>query len=120
MFDRLENISLLDEDQIGLLREALEPNELAAMLSELPAAARQALQAIERAVEADDVDEVRRAAHVLKGAASSFGAARLAEIARRIELDVPSIADIRRIVPLLVEIIAKTTAALPIEAGKPV
>jgi HPt (histidine-containing phosphotransfer) domain-containing protein len=119
MFDRLEKISLLDEDQIGLLREALEPDELAAMLSELPLAAQQALEAIKAAVESAELDEARRAAHVLKGAASSFGAARLAEVARTIELDHPSIADVDRIMPLLVEIIAQTTAALPLQTGKP-
>lgn len=119
MSDRLENIPLLDEDQIGLLREALEPEELAAMLSELPLAARHALEAIEAAVGSAELGEVRRAAHVLKGAASSFGAARLAEIARKIELELPSIEDVHGIMPLLVEIIAKTTAALPPEARKP-
>ncbi|WKA29844.1 Hpt domain-containing protein [Bradyrhizobium roseum] len=119
MLDRLENISLLDDEQIGLLREALEPDELAAMLSELPLAARHALAAIEAAVKSAELDEARRAAHVLKGAASSFGAARLAEVARAIELDLPSIADIDRTMPLLVEIIAQTTAALPLRTGKP-
>lgn len=119
MPDRLENISLLDDDQIGLLREALEPEELAAMLSELPLTAHQALEAIEAAVGSEELEEARRAAHVLKGAASSFGAARLAEIARRIELELPSLADVGGIMPLLVETIANTTAALPPEARKP-
>ena len=118
MSDQLENIPLLDEDQIGLLREALDPDELAGMLSELPMAARVAREAIEVAVESEQLDEARRAAHVLKGAASSFGAARLAEVARKIELDLPSIADIDRIMPLLVEIIAQTTAALPLRTRK--
>ena len=119
MPDRLENISLLDEDQIGLLRDALEPDELAGMLSELPLTAHQALEAIEAAVRSAELSEVQRAAHVLKGAASSFGAARLAEIARRIELELPSVADVNGILPLLVETIAKTSAALPLEARKP-
>lgn len=118
MLDRLENISLLDDDQIGLLREALEPDELAAMLSELPVTAREALEAIETAVGSAELDEARRAAHVLKGAASSFGAARLAELARKIELELPSIADIGRVMPLLVETIAETTAALPLGTRK--
>lgn len=116
MPDRIENISLIDEDQIGLLREALEPEQLAAMLSELPLAARQALEAIEAAVGSTQLVEVRRAAHVLKGAASSFGAARLAEIARKIELELPSIEDVDGIMPLLVETIAKTNAALSLES----
>lgn len=120
MPDHLESISVLDDDQIGLLREALEPEDLAAMLSEFPLTARRALEAIEAAVGSEELAEARRAAHVLKGAASSFGAARLAEIARRIELELSSIEDVDGIMPSLVETIAKTTAALPLEAGRPV
>ena len=119
MSDQLENIPLLDEDQIGLLREALDPDELAGMLSELPLAARLAREAIEAAVGSEQLEEARRAAHVLKGAASSFGAARLAEIARKIELELPSIEVVDGIMPLLIETIAQTTAALPLEARKP-
>ena len=118
MLDRLENISLLDDDQIGLLREALDPDELAAMLSDLPVTAGQALEAIERAAEAEDLAEVRRAAHALKGAASSFGAAGLTEVARWMELEMSSMADVDRAIPFLIETIARTTAALPIETRK--
>jgi HPt (histidine-containing phosphotransfer) domain-containing protein len=112
------DIPLLDEDQIGLLREALDPDELAGMLSELPLAARLACEAIEAAVGSEQLEEAQRAAHVLKGTASSFGAARLAEIARKIELELPSIEVVDGIMPLLIETIAKTTAALPLEARK--
>lgn len=119
MLDRLNSIPLLDDDQIGLLREALDPGELAAMFSDLPLAARQALEAIGTAVGSQNLDEVRRAAHVLKGTAGSFGAARLAEIARVIELELPSIVEVDQAMPLLLETIAKTTAALPLDAKAP-
>src|SRR5262249_18016398 len=108
MLDRLDHISLIDDDQIGLLRDALDPDELAAMLSELPLAARQTVEAMKAAAGSQELEGVRRAAHILKGTASSFGAARLAEIAREIELELPSIAEIDRIMPLLIETIAKT------------
>jgi histidine phosphotransfer protein HptB len=120
MSDRLKDISLLDDDQIGLLREALDQDALAAMLSELPLAARQAHAAIEQAVGSQNLGEARRAAHLLKGTSSSFGAARLAEVARRIEFESSSISDVERVMPLLVETIEKTTAALPIEARDPI
>ena len=119
MLNGLEMIPLLDDDQISLLREALDPDELAGMLSELPLAARVAREASEVAVGSKQLEEARRAAHALKGAASSFGAARLAEIARRIELELPSIEVVDGIMPLLIETIAKTTAALPLKARKP-
>jgi HPt (histidine-containing phosphotransfer) domain-containing protein len=119
MLDRLLTIPLLDDDQIGLLREALDPGELAAMFSDLPLAAQQALEAIGTATGSQNLDDVRRAAHVLKGTASSFGAARLAEIARVIELELASIAEVDQTMPLLVETVTRTTAALPLDTKAP-
>ena len=78
---------LLDQDQLDLLRAALDPGALRAMLAQLPAAAADALAAITAALAAGDLDGARKAAHVLKGSCSSLGAARLAEIARDTELD---------------------------------
>jgi histidine phosphotransfer protein HptB len=109
----LGQIALLDDAQIELLREALDEEELSAMFADLPAAARQSLRAIEAALEQDDLDQVRRAAHVLKGVASSFGAARLSSIARAIELELPSIDSVTKCVPLLIETVERTSAALP-------
>jgi HPt (histidine-containing phosphotransfer) domain-containing protein len=113
MFERFGQISLLDDAQLELLREALDEDELRAMLSELPEAARQAIDAIETSVAANDLDQARRSAHVLKGVASSFGAARLAAIAREIELELPSIASVATCVPWLIETVEQTAAAFP-------
>ncbi len=120
MFDRLGQISLLDDAQLELLREALDEDELRAMLSELPEAARQAIDAIETSVAANDLDQARRSAHVLKGVASSFGAARLAAIAREIELELPSIECIATCVPWLIETVEQTAAAFSGFAARPV
>jgi len=103
---------LLDAEQIELLREAMGPDELREMFAELPLHARQSQDAIEAALAAHDMDEARRAAHVLKGFASSFGAARLAAIGRLIELDTPSVIAMRQYMPALAETIEATSMRL--------
>jgi HPt (histidine-containing phosphotransfer) domain-containing protein len=106
------NVPLFDREQIELLREAMGPEDLGPMLAELPRHAVQSLDAIQAALTADDLDQTRRAAHVLRGFASSFGAARLAAIARAIELECPSVAVLRQCMPALVETIEATAAAI--------
>jgi HPt (histidine-containing phosphotransfer) domain-containing protein len=108
----LANEPLLDPVQIEMLREAMGPEDLGSMLAELPLHALQTRGAIEAALASEDLDQARREAHVLKGFASSFGAARLAAIAREMELDSPSITALRQCMPALIDIIEKTTAAL--------
>jgi histidine phosphotransfer protein HptB len=103
---------LFDMDQIALLRDALGEEDLRAMLSELPSAAEQACQNITTALASSDLEEARRVAHALKGVASSFGAARLAAIAREFELEATSIASMARRMPALAGTIDDTLAAL--------
>ncbi|MGY3454444.1 Hpt domain-containing protein [Bradyrhizobium sp. USDA 4353] len=106
------NVPLIDQDQLELLQAALDPAELRAMLAALPAAADEGLAAIEAALAARDLPDVRKAAHVLKGSSSSLGAARLAELARMIELDLATAEEIAAYLPLLGETIGATTDAL--------
>jgi HPt (histidine-containing phosphotransfer) domain-containing protein len=106
------NAPLLDPEQIELLRQAMGPEDLGAMLAELPQHALQSLDAIKAALAADDRDQTRRAAHVLKGFAGSFGAARLAAVARDMELECPSVKALRQCMPALVETIEATAAAI--------
>ena len=103
---------LLYQDQLDLLRAALDPGALRAMLAQLPAAAADSLAAITAALAAGDLDGARKAAHVLKGSCSSLGAARLAEIARDIELDRATTAEMAACLPLLSETIEATADAL--------
>lgn len=105
-------VDLFDEGQLGLLRDAIGSEELLAMLSDLPAAAEEAIQSIAAAVRTGDFLQARRAAHVLKGCASSFGAARLAAIAAEVELDLPTIGAIEQRLPALTECLELTAAAL--------
>jgi histidine phosphotransfer protein HptB len=104
---------LFDEAQIAALRDALGEEDLRAMLSELPSAAGQALHKIRTALVSSDLEAARRAAHALKGVASNFGAARLAAIARELELEATSIASISQHILVLADTIDKTLAALP-------
>jgi HPt (histidine-containing phosphotransfer) domain-containing protein len=103
---------LFDREQLDMLRDVLGPDELLAMLLQLPDAASQALDAIRVAIAADDVDEARRLAHMLKGFSSSLGAGRLSTLAREIELDLDTVTAISDRIPLLVETIDATVAAL--------
>jgi histidine phosphotransfer protein HptB len=104
---------LFDVAQIALLRDALGEADLRAMLADLPNAAERAGQKIREALASNDLEEVRRLAHTLKGVASSFGAARLAAIAREFELEATSIASMLLRMPALADAIEKTSAALP-------
>jgi HPt (histidine-containing phosphotransfer) domain-containing protein len=109
---------LFDESQIDLLRDALGEDELREMFADLPQSARRSLETIQAAVEGCDLDQARREAHVLKGVAGSFGAARLSSIARAIELELPSVACIAQSIPLLIAAVGDTCAALPGKAGE--
>jgi Hpt domain. len=104
---------LFDLSQIALLRDALGQEDLRAMLSELPSAAGQAFHQIGTALASNDLEEVRHLAHALKGVASSFGAARLAEIAREFELEASSIGWVTQRMPDFADAIDATLAALP-------
>jgi HPt (histidine-containing phosphotransfer) domain-containing protein len=104
---------LLDLTQIALLRDALGEEDLREMLSELPNVAGQACHKIRMALALNDLGEVRRLAHDLKGVASSFDAARLAEIAQKFKIEATSIASMMQYMPALADAIDGTLAALP-------
>jgi histidine phosphotransfer protein HptB len=114
----LIELPLFDRSQIALLRDALGEDDLRAMLSELPGTAEHAFHEIRTALASNDMEEVRRLAHAFKGVASSFGAARLAAIAREFELEATSIASVIQRMPALADAIDETAAALPdVERG---
>jgi HPt (histidine-containing phosphotransfer) domain-containing protein len=103
---------LFDEEQIAMLREAIGPDDLLIMLLDLPPAAEKAVAAITSALASDDIAQARRAAHILKGCAGTFGAAGLASLACEIELELPSIEAMLQRMPALIETLALTTASL--------
>jgi HPt (histidine-containing phosphotransfer) domain-containing protein len=103
---------LFDEVQIGMLRDAIGPEDLLLMLQDLPSAAEKSLDEIIDAVNGGDLERARRSAHMLKGCAGSFGAARLAFFAAEIELQSPSLGAIHRRLPALAECVRQTMVAL--------
>lgn len=113
MSEIVEAEPLFENDQLDLLRDALGEEELSTMLLQLPEAAAQSLDAIRAALAAGDLEETRKAAHMLKGFASSLGAARLSSIAREIELDHDSLAPIAVRMPFLAATIEATISEVP-------
>jgi len=109
----LKELPLYDRIQVALLRDALGEDDLRAMLSELPSAARQAFHKIGSALASNDLEQVRRMAHAFACVAGSFGAARLAAIAREFELEAISIPAMTHRMPALAWAIDETVAALP-------
>lgn len=107
---------LFDRRQIALLRDALDEDDLQAMFAELPATVERAAAAIRHAVEAGDLEQARRAAHVLKGVASSFGAAGIAALALEFEQE-SSLDSIAVGLPAMAEVIGRTTLAIEGGAG---
>lgn len=108
---------LIDHDQIDLLREALGEDELRALYSDFASSAAGSLEAITRALELGELADVRKAAHLLKGLSGGFGAARVAALARHIELVADSLETIKQHLPCLVETIEQTNSTLAREHG---
>lgn len=103
---------LLDDGQIGALRDALGLDELREMYADLPDSARNAVAQIEKATGAADLDQVRKSAHILKGVASSFGALRLSSLAQALELGVSTTAEAGEYLPVLRKVLEQTLTAL--------
>src|ERR1700742_2338149 len=103
---------LLDHVQIELLSECLGAAELYEMYEELRPSARRLLADMERALDLSDLNEAKRSAHALKGVASSFGALRLSQLAKIVELHCRSLPEAKAQVNLLTETIERTVDAL--------
>jgi HPt (histidine-containing phosphotransfer) domain-containing protein len=82
---------LFDAGRLAALRESFGADEFRLALSRIPDEGDKCLSQIKAAVNAGDLDAVRKVAHSLKGMAGNFGATRLAAISRRIELESPAI-----------------------------
>ncbi len=78
---------LIDDQAIDGLRDMLSEDKLRHILGRVPPEAGAQLNAIKTAIAGGDLDTARRAAHKLKGMAGNIGARRLADAARRVELE---------------------------------
>jgi len=102
-----ENHALvIDEEFIGALVEAVGLEAFAPMIdSFLRSVATYGEQLSARAI---DLVAAKKSAHGLKGVAAQFGALRLSELARKIEVEVQTTDEIRSMLPELEKLIAVT------------
>lgn len=104
---------LLDEIQIGALRDAVAPQKLA----ELYAMARESLSSSNHALQLgwqnDDRAQIKAAAHRMAGVARNFGCLALGLCAARIENEVQQGGDGRSQQPAVARLLAASFAALP-------
>lgn len=99
--DRYTALPAMDQRKLVELRSVVGDEELRLMLDLLPAEGRRAMETIETARVAGDMDRARRAAHSLKGLAGNFGAQRIEAVARDIENGTNALEDLDRLLPIL-------------------
>ncbi len=99
--DHYAALPAMDQGKLIELRSIVGDDELRAMLDLLPVEGRRAIEAIEAARVAGDMDRARRAAHGLKGLAGNFGAQRIEAVARYIEHGANAIEELDRLLPIL-------------------
>jgi HPt (histidine-containing phosphotransfer) domain-containing protein len=107
-----EEPPVIDERVMKDWRDDLDPEDIAALLARVPDECATCLAAIKEAIANSDVSKARRMAHRLKGMASNLGAARLAHVARRIEVASRSIGDVARDIPRLEATLRDTMEAV--------
>jgi HPt (histidine-containing phosphotransfer) domain-containing protein len=100
----------MDRDKLVELRTVVGEAELRVMLDLLPAEGQRAMEAIETARVAGDMDRARRAAHGLKGLAGNFGAQRIETVARDIENAASALEDLDSLLPILATAIEEMRA----------
>lgn len=105
--------NLFDQGQIDMLRDALGDEDLSEMFQKLPISIERATRAMDAALQSEDLNAIREAAHALKGVAGSFAALQLQEVARRLEQDVTSLGEARECKKLLMKVADITLARLP-------
>jgi CheY-like chemotaxis protein len=89
--DQFNTLPVFDKSVIAAWSSGMNQADVSATLECVPDESAKSLHEIKAAIAAGDLTEARRIAHRLKGMASNLGAARLAAVARSIELDAPSI-----------------------------
>lgn len=105
-------LPLVDESAMADWCTDLDREDIDDILSRVPGQCSACLTEIEAAVGEMELAKVKRVAHRLKGMAANLGAARLARLARSMELDSRELADIERQLPFLKVTITETVAAL--------
>ena len=110
--DRYDALPAMDPGKLGELRSIVGDDELRSMLDLLPIEGRRAIEAIEDARVAGDMDRARRAAHGLKGLAGNFGAQRIEAVARDIEHSTNALEDLDLLLPILASALEEMRAGI--------
>jgi signal transduction histidine kinase/DNA-binding NarL/FixJ family response regulator len=99
--DQFGKLPVFDKSVIAAWSSGMNQADVSATLECVPDESVKSLNEIKAAIAAGDLTEAKRIAHRMKGMASNLGAARLAAVARSIELDAPSIEVVSHRLPLL-------------------
>ena len=83
--DAKSRLPVFDADKLDALRMSLDEDLLLQALGSLPDETQRAIVDMRAAFDSGDLEQVRRAAHGIKGMAANFAAVWLAEVARDIE-----------------------------------
>jgi histidine phosphotransfer protein HptB len=107
-----DTLPLIDQRAMNDWSGDLDQDDVVAILARVPEELRTNMAAIEKAVAAGGLPAAKRSAHRLKGMAGNLGAARLAQVAREIEVASESIGDVALRLDTLRQTITETLAAL--------
>jgi HPt (histidine-containing phosphotransfer) domain-containing protein len=110
--ESLDELPALDETVLDDLASALGGPAVADMLPTFVANMVEYRDRLATAIANADMDEVKRAAHAMKGLAAQFGAPRVSLLARQIEHDCRTIADVSVVLGKVVAAVAATAQAI--------
>ena len=101
---------IFDSRKIDSLRDGLSPASMQSLLTSCITAMDRYMADIRQYAQAGDHTKVRRAAHDLKSICAQFGAARASEIARMIEVDLPTLDAVKNVVAELEDSVSRASA----------
>lgn len=107
-----EQLPLIDARIMSDWSEDLEPDDVRAVLAQVPEEAGKCITELRQAIAGNDLRAAKRTAHRLKGMAGNLGAARLAQAARRVEVGSTSIEEVSAQMPVLQATLNETIQAM--------
>jgi HPt (histidine-containing phosphotransfer) domain-containing protein len=108
------SLPLIDPVAMAEWTTDLDPDDVAAILAQVPGQCEACVCEMQEAVNGLELVKAKRVAHKLKGMASNLGAARLARLARSVELESQDLNDVAACLPFLSATVAETIRALPL------
>lgn len=106
------SIPLIDPVAMAQWTTDLDPEDVEAILAQVPGQCEACVSELTAAAGAQELVKAKRVAHKLKGMAANLGAARLARLARSIELESEDVAEVVQCLPLVSAMVAETIDAL--------